>query len=67
MKRIGLFATALLLASLNASAETQDMFFRSGRYNVVVGVLLILFVLLFVYLVRLDRKVSRIEKEINEK
>ena len=44
----------------------RDLFFRSGKYFVVAGVLVILFVVLFVYLIMVDRKVSKLEKDDRE-
>mgnify|MGYP000542511247 CR=1 FL=1 len=62
---VSLFLTTLMC---NAEAtESRDLFFRSGKYNVVVAVLVILFIILFVYLFRLDRKVSNLEKDHREK
>lgn len=64
------FAILLTLAALSSSAEvteSRDLFFRSGKYYVVVAVLVILFLFLAVYLFRLDKKVSDLEKEESEK
>ena len=59
--------TGMSMVSFADVEESRDLFFRSGKYFVVVGVLVILFIALFVYLYRLDRKVSELEKENNEK
>ncbi len=71
MERLTKFICTLLLTgwslvSFAAVEESRDLFFRSGKYFVVVGVLVILFIALFAYLYRLDRKVSELEKESNE-
>ncbi len=42
--------------------QDQDFFFRSGKYYVVAAVLVILFVLLFVYLKRMDKRVKKLER-----
>lgn len=69
IRKLGIFI-GLMASTLFANADVEnsrDMFYRSGKYNVVVAVLVILFVFLFVYLFRLDKKVSDLEKEENEK
>ncbi|MBO6515493.1 MAG: CcmD family protein [Bacteroidia bacterium] len=69
IKKTGL-ALMLLFLTLTSYAdvtESRDMFFRSGKYNVVVAVLVIIFVFLVVYLFRLDRKVSTLEDKEGEK
>jgi CcmD family protein len=62
-----LLLTGTSLMTFADVEESRDLFFRSGKYFVVVGVLVILFIVLFGYLFRLDRKVSELEKESNEK
>ncbi len=60
---------ALMLLSQLVFADNEagrDLFFRSGKYFVVAGVLVILFVVLFVYLIMVDRKVSKLEKDDRE-
>lgn len=46
--------------------DLSDVFFRSGKYYVVVGVLTLVFLGVFIYLFKLDRKVGRLEKKINK-
>lgn len=41
---------------------SQDFFFRSGKYYVVAAVLVILFIILFVYLRRIDKRVKKLER-----
>ena len=72
MERLKKFILTLILSSMSLVSfadveESRDLFFRSGKYFVVVGVLVILFIGLFTYIFRLDRKVSDLEKENNEK
>ncbi len=54
--------------SLSAMAQTpvDDFFYQSGKIYVVVAVLVIIFALLTFYLVRLDKKISELEKSRNE-
>lgn len=66
---------AFLLISLNLSAqqavdsgvEMADRFRADGKIYVVVAVVLIVLVGLLVYLISLDRKVSKLEKEYGNK
>jgi len=45
--------------------EMADMMFVNGKIYVVVGVLLIVLCGMFVYLITLNRKISKLEKELN--
>mgnify|MGYP001142068829 CR=1 FL=1 len=65
MRRYSIIA---LVASLSAAAQSpaDDFFYQSGKIYVVVALLVIIFTLLAFYLVRLDSKISKIEKERNE-
>ncbi|MCW3467919.1 CcmD family protein [Chitinophaga nivalis] len=61
---------ALLLISVLANAQQQDtesgavnQFFRSnGKIYVIVGVLVIIFLGIVLFLINLDRKISKLEK-----
>lgn len=61
--------TAVLLCILQLTALAQDkpamadVMRSNGKIYVVVAVILVLFAGLIAYLVRLDRKISRLEKE----
>lgn len=44
----------------------DDTFFRDGKYYVAVLILAIIFAAIITYLVILDRKVSRLEKELKD-
>ena len=50
----------------SAPVEMADGMRSNGKIYVVVGVLAIILIGLFVYLISIDRKVSRVEKEIEE-
>jgi uncharacterized membrane protein YcjF (UPF0283 family) len=60
---------ALVLAFLSASLQAQpavemaDQFRADGKIRVVVGVIVIIFVGLLVYIIRLDWKVKRMEED----
>ena len=60
---------ALVLSFLSAALQAQpavemaDQFRADGKIRVVVGVIVIIFVGLLVYMIRLDRKVKRMEEE----
>jgi CcmD family protein len=56
------FMIFLNLSAKAAGLDLDDTFFRSGKYYVVAGVLTLMFTAIFVFLIRLDRKMSRIEK-----
>lgn len=66
----GTFAQDKAVAAATTSQPPVDMatgLYQSGKIYVVVGVLVIIFAGILAYLVMLDRKVSRIEKEIGNK
>lgn len=59
----------LLLINFIAFAQTQnvemaDTFRSNGKIYVVVAVILTIFAGIIIYLIRLDKKISRLEKEI---
>lgn len=65
MKRL-LTLILFALTSIGAKAqevEMADAMFENGKIYVVVGVLAIIFVGLIVYLIAIDRRVSKIEKD----
>lgn len=65
MKRL-LTLILFALTSIGANAqevEMADAMFENGKIYVVVGVLAIIFVGLIVYLIAIDRRVSKIEKD----
>lgn len=67
-----LWLIALLIATLPAMAadaadEGGNLFRESGKIYVVISVILIIFLGIIVYLVSLDRKVSKLEKDLRNK
>ncbi len=48
------------------NVEMADVMHSNGKIYVVVGVVLILLVGMFLYLIRLDSKVSKMYKELNK-
>jgi CcmD family protein len=71
MKRLSYFLTSLLFLCITVTAGAQDTndskvgeFMRSNqRSYVVIAVMLTILIGLILYLVRLDRKISKLEKE----
>ncbi|NNJ55402.1 MAG: CcmD family protein [Bacteroidia bacterium] len=59
------YSWIVMLVSLSAFAQTatDDFFYSSGKIYVVIAVLVIIFVGLMLYLIRLDRKITKLEKQ----
>ena len=49
-----------------AQINLDEFFYQEGKLYVVVAILVIIFCILAAYLFRLDKKISKIEKEKNE-
>jgi len=64
---IALIGSFLLSQNVSAQPEMADTMRSEGKIYVVVAILLIIFAGLIVYLVMLDRKVTRLEKKLLEK
>lgn len=64
-----IFLTSFLLSHISSAQQPEmaDTMRSEGKIYVVVAILLIIFAGLIVYLVMLDRKVTRIEKKLPEK
>lgn len=61
MKKISLSILFLSLL-MNLSAQGEESVFRSsGKIYVVVGIIAIIFLLIVIYLIRLDRKIKNLE------
>ena len=52
----------LILFAQDSSAEMADTFRSNGKIYVVVAVILVILAGIIIYLIRLDRKISRLEK-----
>ena len=72
MKRIFAILLSILAFTLPVLAQTTndvemaDTMRSNGKIYVVVTVICILFVVLFAYLIRIDRKVSNLEKDLKK-
>lgn len=60
-----LFVTAGLQAQ-ESEVEMADIMMENGRIYVVVGVLLIILIGLLLYLIKIDRKVGKLEKSVQK-
>ncbi|HEY4800615.1 MAG TPA: CcmD family protein [Bacteroidia bacterium] len=69
MKKIFLFTFFLLNSVLAFSQEVEmaDQLRSSGKIYVVVGVVLVILIGLLLFLFLIERKVGKIEKQINKK
>lgn len=54
---------ALFMPVLAAAAETEPFMYQNGKIYVVVGVLLIIFLGISLFLWRLDKRIGRFEKD----
>lgn len=61
-----IFLMTSAVANAQQSAEMADVMRSNGKIYVVVGVILIIILGLFAYLFSLDRKVSRLEKDLEK-
>jgi hypothetical protein len=66
-KRLLLFVPLLLVnfvvfAQTNSTTEMADRMRSDGKIYVVVAVIVTIFIGIILYLIRLDRKISRLEK-----
>lgn len=72
-KLINVFLAGIAtMAAFTANAQEQqdwltNTMFESGKINVVVAVVAVVFILLVIYLISIDRKLSKIEKQTKEK
>jgi CcmD family protein len=65
IKKIFLLTCALFLFFISKADDgsNNDLLRSNGRIYVVVTVILVILIGLFLYLVRLDKKISKLEKE----
>lgn len=65
LKSLFLFGLCLLTMPLFAQADENwlnNTMFSSGKINVVVGVVSVIFVLIVIYLISIDRKLKKMEE-----
>jgi CcmD family protein len=71
IKKAGILALLLVSTSTFAQdaapVEMADTLLQSGKIYVVVTVLSVIFIGIITYLIMLDRKITKLEKEINNK
>lgn len=60
---MNIFLTRLILQA----SQTGDVLLKEGRMYSVLAVLLVIFLALVAYLVLTERKISAVEKRLNEK
>lgn len=69
IKKIVFTITLLILSAIHLYAQQEidmaDTFRANGKIYVVVGILSIVFTGIIIFLIRLEKKVSRLEKEQN--
>lgn len=56
-----------LFAQQTSEVELADVMRSNGKIFVVVGVIAVVFTGIVVYLISIDKKVSRLEKKVSEK
>ncbi len=61
-----LFLLIISTMTLTAQSGIDDFFRSTGKIYTVLGVVVILFLVLIIYLIRLEKKISKIEKQIND-
>ena len=71
MKTKLILTLALIFSFINVSIGQShnpivQTFHESGKINVVLAIVLIIFIGIIIYLIRLERKISKIEKEIEK-
>lgn len=67
---ITLFLHPVLIAQTNGTAgstvEMADALYQSGKIYVVITVIAVIFIGIIVYMILLDKKISRLEKELKK-
>jgi cytochrome c biogenesis factor len=67
-KSASTFALLLMfISAIGQNAEMADQMRSSGKIYVVVGVIVLIFAVLFSYLLYMDFRLKKIEKEVDEK
>lgn len=63
-----LFLLLLVLpANLIAQGDNQDFMRSIGKMYVVYGVIIVIFIVLVIFLIYLDRRLAKLENQINDK
>ena len=62
---IGMISSLVLIAQDTAEIEMADRMMASGKIYVVVAVLLLIFLGIVLYLILLDRKIGKLERDTN--
>ncbi|MBC7863568.1 MAG: CcmD family protein [Bacteroidia bacterium] len=62
-----IFFSATLSAQNSEPVEMADLFYREGKIYLVIAIVSIVFGGMALYLFLMDRKITRIEKKINDK
>lgn len=65
MYRSYILAASLLTFPLLIQAQTLDFFQSAGKIYSVFAVILLVFIFILVYLFRLDKKITKLEENIN--
>lgn len=68
MKKRLLFTVILSICMflLHAQGNSDDFFRSTGKIYVVVAVIVVVFIGIVAFLIRLDRKLTKLENQINE-
>ncbi len=68
MKKRLLFTVLLTIGVylLQAQSNSEDFFRSIGKIYVVVAVIVVVFIGIILFLIRLDRKLTKLENQINE-
>ena len=61
-----LLVSSFTLMAQQADIEMADQFRADGKIYVVIAVVLLILVGIFIYLFNLDKKVTRLEKEVSK-
>ena len=68
--KIHIFLTIILFLAISLPASwaqgNRDFMRETGKINVVVGVVLLIFLGIVLYLVRLERKLTKLEHQLND-
>lgn len=67
MKFILTILLSLISVATFAQPEMADALYENGKIYVVVAVVAVIFAGIIIYLISIDRKVSKIEKQLNNK